>query len=334
MDLESTRESYKKKLTIFAILFFLSSAVAFSEQFRVHKSVPLPISRSGSKNTVSVGVNDCIVIELPSDMEFIEGVELQFKVPKEVAAWRDSVAYSFYDGIVPEPSSSIIDYNGIRRTTGTFGSSLSLTLKIPLKRNHTIKKDAYSNLMSSVPEVVNGKIFLRLQLAMKGTSDDLYSAQFQVSGRPLFINKGKLFVQPTAPDKGDVKPFTVFIDGTQTDVSSGVLLTPGIHNINIVSDHYRNEFRTVTVEQAKRHTVNVEFQSIEPMIRIAAPEGTQVFIDESPVSSITSPVFVSQGEHQIRLVIGDYEMVRSISALNGRTYNVAVSINAAITEEE
>ena len=101
-----------------------------------------------------------------------------------------------------------------------------------------------------------------------------------------------------------------------------------------MSDHYRNEFRTVTVEQAKRHTVNVEFQSIEPMIRIAAPEGTQVFIDESPVSSITSPVFVSQGEHQIRLVIGDYEMVRSISALNGRTYNVAVSINAAITEEE
>ncbi|MBR6153726.1 MAG: hypothetical protein IKQ43_04765 [Treponema sp.] len=334
MGLESTRENRKKNLSFFAILFLLSSTVAFSEQFRVHKSVALPISRTGSKNTVSVGVNDCIVIELPSDMEFIEGVELQFKVPKEVAAWRDSVAYSFYDGIVPEPSSSTIDYNGTRRTTGTFGSSLSLTLKIPLKKNHTIKKDAYSTLMSSVPEVVNGKIFLRMQLAMKGTSDDIYSAHFQVTGRPLFINKGKLFVQPVAPDKGDVKPYTVFIDGNQTDVSSGVLLTPGIHNINIVSDYYRNEFRTVTVEQAKRHTVNVEFQSIEPMVRIAAPEGTQVYLDDSYVSNINNPIFVSQGEHQIRFVIGDYEMVRSISALKGRTYNVSISINATVTEEE
>ncbi len=334
MNLECMRRSHKKNFALSVLLLLLSSTVAFSEQFRVHKSVALPISRSGSKNTVSVGVNDCIVIELPSDMEFIEGVELQFKVPKEVAAWRDSVAYSFYDGIVPEPSSSIIDYNGIRRTTGTFGSSLSLTLKVPLKRNHTIKKDAYSTLMTSVPEVVKGKIFLRLQLAMKGTSDDIYSAQFQVSGRPLFINKGKLFVQPSAPDKGDVKPYTVFIDGNQTDVAGGVLLTPGIHNINIVSEYYRNEFRTVTVEQAKRHTVNVEFKSIEPMIRIAAPEGTQVYLDESHVQNISSPILVTQGEHQIRFVIGDYEMVRTVSALNGRTYNVSISINATITEEE
>ncbi|MBR4005410.1 MAG: hypothetical protein IKI90_06125 [Treponema sp.] len=334
MDLESKRENGKKSFVFFLILFFLSSTVAVAEQFRVHKSVSLPISRSGSKNTVYAGVNDCLVIELPSDMEFIEGVELQFKVPKEVAAWRDSVAYSFYDGITPEPSSSIIDYNGIRRTTGTFGSSLSATIKIPLKRNHSIKKDAYSTLLGSVPEVVNGKIFLRLQLAMKGTSDDIYSAMFQVSGKPLFINKGKLFVQPIAPDKGEVKPYTVFIDGTQTDVSGGVLLTPGLHNVNIVSEHYRNEFRTVTVEQAKRHTVNVELMSIEPMVRIAAPEGTLVFLDDVHVPNISNPLFVTQGEHQIRFVIGDYEMVRSISALKGRTYNVNISISATVTEEE
>ncbi|MBO4320006.1 MAG: hypothetical protein J5857_06000 [Treponema sp.] len=248
MNLESKIESCKKNFSLFAFLFLLSSTVAFAEQFRVHKSVSLPISSSGSKNTVSAGVNDCIVIELPSDMEFIEGIELQFKVPKEVAAWRDSVAYSFYDGIVPEPSSSVIDYNGTRKTTGTFGSSLSMTLKIPLKRNHTIKKDAYSTLMTTVPDVVKGKIFLRLQLVMKGTSDDIYSSQFQVTGKPLFINKGKLFVQPVDPDKGEVKPYTVFIDGNQTDTAGGVLLTPGMHNINIVSDYYRNEFRTVTVE--------------------------------------------------------------------------------------
>lgn len=330
LDRKFFRLGFLLVLFLFAAPFF-----AVSESFRVHKSQLLTVSASGDKSSVRAGVNDSLVIQLPDDLTFVEGVELTFKVPQEVAAWRDSVVWSFYDGVYPSPSEKTIDYSGVRSTTGTFGSSYSLTLKIPLSRKNSIKRDAYSQYVSAVPDVVDGKIFIRLQLAMKGTSDDIHSAQFQVTAKPLFINKGKLRIQAAAPGGGTVQPYTVFVDGAALSVpKDGVLLSPGVHNINIVSEYYRNEMRTVTVEQAKYQTLSLDFRSITPTIRVAAPGGTRVFIDDEALEDFSEPVEVSQGDHVVRFMIGDYETVRQVSAMNGRSYTVAVKVDATVTEEE
>ena len=333
-----TSFSLKPTLMLMSMLLCMSvfspGNSAFADSFRVQNVAELTISAGGEKKSIRAGVNDGIIIKLPDDLTFIEGIELSFKVPQAVASWGSNIFWAFYDGIYPEPDAEIIDYTGVKGTNGAFGNSYSLNLKIPLKKDNGIKKDAYSQYVKSVPEVVDGKIFLRLQLNMKGIPDAAYDSQFLITGKPLFINKGKLFMDFNDPDGKDIKPLTLFVDGTAVDMGSeGLLLTPGMHNISITSDFYRNEQRTVTIEQAQCHRMSIDFKSVVPTIRIAAPDGSKVYLDETPVNLSPDPIEVQQGDHTVRFVIGNYETVQTVSALNGRSYLVSVKLDASVTEE-
>ncbi len=312
-----------------------STGSLFAEQFRVHSCVTLPISAEGQKTSVKAGINDAVLIELPEDRTFIQGIEISFKVPTIVATWHDSVAWSFYQDIKPSPVQGQIDYSGTRGKTGTFGSSLSLNLQVPLSANNSIKKDPYSHYIEQIPSIVNGKIFLRLQLVMKGTDDEIYKAKIEVSGKPIFINKGKLVLKTSRPAGDDAKPFSVFVDGKSTELpEKGLFLSPGMHDISLVSDYYRNEVRTVNIEKAKVSTLNVAFRSTTPLVRIVSPGGTKVTLDNEPLVEIKDPIEVSQGDHVFRFAVGDYEVVKTITALNGHSYTVSVFIDAKIEDEE
>ena len=324
---------FSKRLLALGLMLAAMGISAFADSFKVHKVMELAISSGGEKKSIRAGIDDGIIIKLPEDLTFIEGIELSFKVPQAVASWGNSISWAFYDGITPEPNAENIEYSGAKGTNGTFGNSYSLNLKIPLKKNNSIKKDVYSQYIKSVPEIVDGKIFLRLQLNMKGIPNEAYDSQFLITGKPLFINKGKLYMDVKDPNGSQVKPFTLFVDGSAVDMGSGgLLLSPGMHNISLTSDYYRNEQRTVTIEQAKSHRISIDLKSVVPTIRIAAPDGAKIFLDENLVAPAT-PIEVQQGDHTVRFVIGNYETVRTVSALNGRSYLVSVKLDAFVTEE-
>ena len=107
------------------------------------------------------------VAKLPEDKSFIEGLEILFKVPPEVVQWMDSVSWAFYNGVKPEPTENRTDYRGKRTTVGTFGDLLSLSIKVPLSKENSIKQDAYSVYIDDIPDFKNGKVFVRLQLASR-----------------------------------------------------------------------------------------------------------------------------------------------------------------------
>ncbi len=323
------------KAVIFFIITVLSAASIGAESFRVHKTVMLPVFSTGEKNTVQAGINDAIAISLPEDMTFVQGIELLFKVPQEVAYWMDSVAWSLYNDISPAPTAENIDYEGQRITVGTFGNSLSLVLKIPLEAKNTIKKDAYSTYVDTIPDFLNNTVFTRLQLAMKGTSDALLESEFEVSARPIYINKGKLTLSVAPPADTELQAYTVFIDGNAVEFDeAGLLLTPGKHTVNLISDAYRNEVRTFSVEQAKIIDLAIQLRDIAPTVRIAAPENSVIYLDDQQLEDISAPIPVTQGNHIIRFNIGGYELIKTVSAVNGRTYAVSINLDASISEEE
>ena len=41
---------------------------------------------------------------------------------------------------------------------------------------------------------------------------------------------------------------------------------------------------------------------------------------------------ISEGEHKIKFTIGDYEIIRSITAIKGKTYSANFSLDLQITE--
>ena len=325
---------FLKHLVFTSAMLILLQAVQ-SETFRVHKTHILQVSEAEEKASVTVESNDAIVIPLPEDLTFVQGIEVMFKVPQEVAYWMDSVAWSLYDDIKPDPQEKTIDYRGSRNTIGTFGNSLSLVLKIPLRQDNTIKKDSYSTYIDNIPDFLNGKIFIRLQMVMKGTPTSLHNANFEVSAKPIYINKGKLSITVRPPDNISSALYNVFIDNTPISKLQDIMISPGIHTVHVVSESFRNENKTITIEQAKNHTLDIKLRDIAPTIRIAAPENSQVQIDDRLIEyKGKDSIPVTQGQHTIRISVGGYEIVKTVNALNGHSYSVNTNLDATITEEE
>ena len=333
--LKKCKKTLCLQTVIYIFLMSLFAQTAFSESFRVHKTIMLPVTSGEEKSFVKAGPNDAVVVPLPEDLTFVQGIEIMFKVPQEVAYWMDSVAWSLYDEIKPDPTEKKIDYKGTRKTIGTFGNSLSLVLKIPLKKENSIKKDSYSTYIDTIPDFQHNKIFLRMQMVMKGTPSSLSDAEFEISAKPIYINKGKLSITVRPPDNVSSALYNVFIDETPVSKLQDIMITPGIHTIHVMSDSFRNENKTITIEQAKNHTWDIKRRDITPLIRIAAPNNSTIQIDDKVIDyKGKDSIPVTQGMHTIRIAVGGYEIVKTVNALNGHSYSINTNLDATITEEE
>ncbi|MBQ3965453.1 MAG: PEGA domain-containing protein [Treponema sp.] len=321
------------KTVLISSLFFLLSA-SYAETFRVRAVTPVDISDLFTEVHAEAGINDAILISLPKDMTYISGIELHFKIPEIVASWRDTIAYSIYDDLSPRPSAKNIDYSGTRITVGTFPGRLSHTIYIPLTEGMELKDSPYHEKIAVIPNTKERVIFFRMQLAMKGVPEAFENATFECTAKPVLISKGKLNLTITEP-KSASNPYSVVIDAKPVTLEKdGILLGLGEHHLSITSENYRNEVRTFRIEQAKSTSLTVNLRGINPLLKIASPENARVSLDGNAVENTKNAFEISPGEHTVRFVIGDYEVVRTVTAVNGRTYNVNLSIDATVSEEE
>jgi len=310
--------------------------VLCAETFRVSKMHTVEVTQqNGTEAAAKVGINEAIAIFLPKDRDFIEGLEVKMDIPESVAEWMDSVACSVYDKVKPVPSTAQIDYSATRQYVSTLPGRLSWVLQIPLKANNSLKaNNKYITKMDTVPDLSQDVIFIRLQPVMKGIPEETLNAKIGISVKPILSNKGKLDLTLSAEKK--LLPCSVFIDDQPiqfTGSNQKILLDMGVHNISVISEAYRNEVRTVRIDQAKTTPLSVEMKSIEPTLLILAPEGTKVTLDGEAVTVIGSEIAVSEGEHKIKFNIGDYEIIRTIDVIKGRTYTASFEVDLHITED-
>ena len=312
----------------------MGTAVLNAETFRVSRVHEVSVAQTAeSEGSARLGINDALAIELPSDQTFIEGLELKFEIPESVASWMDSVACSVYSNISPTPKSTQIDYSGTRAYVKTLPGKLSWVLQIPLKKENTIKSNNYTTKVDSIITPSKNVLFVRLQPVMKGVPEETLNAIIPITVKPILMNKGQLTFKLIPPEK-KLAPCTIFIDDKISTYSDGskVLLETGVHDISIISESYRNEVRTVRIDRAKNTELTVEMKSLEPTLLITAPEGTTVVLDDVKCTTFGKEFVISEGEHKIKFTIGDYEIVRSITANKGKTYTANFALDLEISE--
>ncbi|WP_294427787.1 hypothetical protein [uncultured Treponema sp.] len=329
----------KKKFSLCTLLF-LGAAFSFSENFRVRKVIPIELSKIDDKITVESGINDALFVTLPEDLTYISALELSFKIPELIATWRDSVAYTLYDNLNPVPSENNLNYYGERIHLDTLPGKLSLTLHIPISNDFTIKDTPYSTKLPVFKNYKKG-FFLRFMMVMKGVPESLENSVLEITAKPVLKNKGKLNLSIEPPDSSAAsslseseKKISVFIDDIPVQNYETQLLSTGEHHLSVVSDFFRNELRTFRIEQAKTTSLSVKLRGIEPLLKILCPKDTKVFLDDTPVSATEEPMAITQGEHKVKFLLADYEIVKTLSVLNGRTYSVNLNVDASVTEEE
>lgn len=322
----------RQTVVIFSML--LATGFLSAESFRVRKVVPVELSGDSlEEKSVSIGINDAISVNLPEDMTYVEGIELKIQIPSAVADWRDSVAMSIYDGLTPAPSSSQIDYAGTRIFVTPLPSRLTWIVQVPLTEKNSIKDSNYISKIGVIPETKGGKVFFRFQPAMKGVPDSTYEAQLAVAVKPVLINKGALKVSVKAPDN-DAPAYEILVDDEPVKFIKGkVLLSKGNHNINLQAEEYRSEVRTVYIEQAKTTSIDFVLKSLAPTVTVTAPSNAAVYFDGVKFDQLGKEVVVSEGQHNVRCVVGGYEVVRALDVHKGKSYSVNLTIDLEVSEE-
>ena len=334
-----------KKTALFAFLLCFAASLDFgilnAESFRVKKTVFLNLANSGLSEsngetdsslseTIFAGINDCICINLPSDLTFIQGIELNIKIPQAITRCPNTIIYSLYDNISPVPPAKTIDYTGQELYTGVYPGLLSLTIQIPLVKGNTIKKTPYAD-KTLIPEHSRNFVFLRNQLAMKGIPEEVYSAQFEISAKPILINKGRLIIKTNS---AQLKNMAITVDDkiVELDKNNSCLLKPGLHNITITADSVRNENRSCMIEAAKNTVLEVNLKSTTPVLSINIPQGTQVFVNNQMTEIKNKSLSLPPGEYTLKFILGGYEVVKQLTVQEGRTYSINVTLNADILE--
>lgn len=325
------------KNLIFLLSFSVFSGLLYAENFRVHSLISMPINELEESSSAVSGINDALFIKIPKDLTYVSGIEINLKIPEVVATWQDSVAYMIYDEIKQDINEKRKDYSGQRKFLNTLPGKLSLTIYIPLSQDFSIKDNPYSIKVGADPELVSfikdKGLFFRFMMVMKGVPESLENAEISVTTKLVLKNKGLLELS-LSPQSSEEKKYSVFIDDKPVQDYQQLFLSTGEHHLSVVSDSYRNELRTFRIERARKTNLAVKLRGIEPIIKILCPGNTSVFIDEEAVQPKNEYHVVSQGEHTVKFLVGDYEIVKTVSAQKGRTYTVNLDINASVSEEE
>jgi hypothetical protein len=327
----------KRRVRSLAIITFVLLCIAMdaaAEQFRVHQLLVAKLDTTGEEATVDAVATDSVAVFLPADITFFRGIELNIKIPEEIAGWRDSVAYSFYRNITPLPQAGTIDYEGTKDYLSTLPAKLSWTLQIPLTKDSSFETTPYTTILPVIPDITNRFIFFRMQPAMKGIPESALNSKLKISVKPVYFDEGRLTLDISGPS-ADIKPYTVFVDDKNISLDNGkCILATGVHTVSIVSDYYRNEIRTVQINQAQDSLLAIKLRDIAPTVRVTAPQSTIVYLDDTELTTKNQELVVTPGDHKIRFVIGDYEVVKTVSAKDGHSYTVSLSIDATVAETE
>ncbi|OJF76222.1 MAG: hypothetical protein BKP49_08765 [Treponema sp. CETP13] len=344
----------KKQLIVSLIVFLFCILLSSAENFRVHKTVIVNIQNQIDSSEVQLGINDSLAIFLPEDTEFLKGLEFEITIPQVAAYNQGAIAWSLYDNISPQPNVDVIDYSGNKLYLNTFPGTLSYNVKIPFVTDHGLESSPYTTILKQLYSQKSDFVFLRFQLAMKGTSPDLYNAMFTVQVKPVLYDEGLLNLNISypkheinsedtdedlienldVPEKSviyvDDEPVTELING---ETKKSLRLATGTHHLSIVSDNYRNEVRTFTIEQAKISALDIVMHNIMPLVVISAPSSAKIFMDEDEVLLSDKEIPLLPGEHQIKFIIDDYELVKKIVVENGKTYSINLSMNIDVSEK-
>jgi len=309
---------------------------AQTESFRVTVDAVLDISPGNpAGSTVSVGINNSVIINIADEVRFMRGIELEITTPQSWLQYRGALVMLMYNNLNTQTASGVTDLTGSRIAFEPLPSRLRIVYHIPIRLQHGLRTTTTVTVPSSVIQPATFPIMFRLMQVNKGLPDEFERMTMNLTARPILSDDGAVRLVPRYPPQLRNRPFTVLInDEVISNISEQIYLREGEHHLVILSDEYRNESRRFFVERGRIIDLILELHDPTPIIVFEAPQNSQIFLNNSQIFNIREPVAVEPGTHEIRYQVGDYTVIRSISIQRGKTYRIALSVDLTIQEEE
>jgi len=324
----------KQFLCITSYFFFFAVSLFYPDSFRVSTMHTYTFDTElFDPVSLTIGYNDAVSFSVKGDFLFLEGIELEIKQNKTSLNYPNSIAYTLYTDINPEPSKNRIDYSAKKISTSLLPNRFSYIMRIPVKKDYKFKQVKNGEIFPYNGKAADAPFMLRLNPVMKGLPEDFEQASFTVIVRPLLIVEGGLKLHLQYPDNEEQKPVTVQLNNEYiTQLDTLQLLLPGTYSVNISSDAYRTEMRSCIIERGKITQLEVQLKSITPLLLIQAPENVAVFLDNQEITLSQEPQPVAIGGHTVVFKMGSYELTRQITVEEGKTYELTMTMDVLLQE--
>ena len=316
-----------------SLVILFTPALLCAESFRVRTMTTLVVPDNDVEpQTTEIGYNDAVGILFPEETLFLRALEIEVRIPREILRYQNSMAYGLYRSVQPAPRSGTIDYRGIPEIYQPLPSRLSFVLQIPLVRDHKLKSGPYATVLERIYNPKDGPVVFRLQPVMKGLPPTIEDMRFQLRVKPLLTEEGAVTLSLKHPGD-ESKPVRILINEEPVNMDKNIhILGPGNHHLSVVSEHYRNEMRMFTIESARITAVEIVLKDTMPTLFLVAPENTTILLNDNVVQNTQEPLLVEPGSYTIIFKIGDYEVVRKITAEKGKDYTVSMHIDINVSE--
>jgi hypothetical protein len=276
------------------------------------------------------------VVRLPEDLEFVDGIELDLKIPKAAQAIKGAFLLIVYKRVSPVPDKSNVSYQAERVSMQVIPARVSQVYQVPIRADHGIKASPYSIILPLV-QPKDFPIVVRLMPAVKGISEELEKAAFGLSARQIPREEASLELSYAwGEGLGQDTPVSVWIDDReQPGPGQAFILKPGNHTLRVSGSAVRDEFRSFTLVRGQRLALEIALEDVTPRLILEYPERTQVELDGKRLSQDQGvPAAISPGEHVIAFLVGDYTIQRKLTVKRGKTYRVSLAIDARVEEED
>jgi hypothetical protein len=282
--------------------------------------------------TVSLRYNESTAILIPRDVQFIQGIEFELRIPRSAQGAESSIVWELYSAVDPSPSRQQFDYNANRIMSQPLPSRVAMTIQLPVIDSHTLRSGPF---VTVIPKVVPANAFpllFRLSPIGKGFGSAIENADFRLVVRPVLTDEGGLLLDYHFPAEEAAVPVSVFVDDRRIENPEAlIVLRKGARVIRVMAEGYKEDILSLAIEAGRISRAVVSFISDNPRLIVDVPVGAIVSMDGLDMNPAEfSGIDISPGEHTIVCRIGDYSLTRRFSALRGKVYRISLSVELII----
>jgi hypothetical protein len=329
----------RRTATLALLLFLCFVVVLGAETLRGPEGPRLTVTPIDPAEGSGIGLETIAFIDIGGDPRFLQAIDLELTAPSVVA--EQPGALSLY----------VVGPVNVRERSGVANVVGELLLQRPLARGGksfyqiVLREDAAPDASPAVTRVGDTVSPASFPLAisvvprMKGLSDAFQRAEFSLAARPVTLNLGAIEVRYVREDgsaydaDGARAPeFELEIDGESTTVESEYLLEPGLHRIRLQSEKYQDQEVTVGVDRGRSVMVELPLELSLATVSYTAPRGSNVYINGRALDAASGDFTVPPGEHTIVVLLGDYSVTRSFTAVEQQEYSISVTMDIVVEE--
>jgi hypothetical protein len=326
----------KRYIFVAACTIILTQAVAEDLRAKIAGNL-LMGAQAAEGQKASLGYSDGVGISLPEDLSFIEGVEIELRIPPAVQAMKGSFIFFIYKKVSPAPDAKSMSYSGERTAMMVIPARVSQVYQIPVRKAASLKNSPYATLLPMVsPD--DFPIMFRVMPAIKGLSDELENSVFQVKAKPIYVDEGRVKLSiKWAAGLDQSSPLTFKLDDAElANPREAFHLKTGTHSLRVSGPAIRDVFQTFTVAQARTLEIAIELQDVTPRLLLEFPAKTRIELDGKALSpkEAGEAIALTPGEHAVEFFVGDYSIQRRIQVQRGKTYRVSLLVDIKVEEDD